>query len=69
MIEGACAGDKGLNEGGLVLVADGGDKAPDDDDGTYLLLPDLEAALNLYKEVEQRTKDVKPLHLNVFAYC
>ena len=60
-IEGTYAGDKGLDEGGLVPVADGGDKAPDDDDGTDLLLPDPEAPLNLeqYKDVEQRTKDVK----------
>ena len=60
-IEGTYAGDKGLDEGGLVTVADGGDKAPDDDDGTDLLLPDPEAPLNLelYKDVEQRTKDVK----------
>ena len=69
-IEGACAWDKGLDEGGLAPVAYGGDKAPDDDDdGTDLLLPGPEAPLNLYKEVEQRTKDVKPWHLNVFAYC
>ena len=60
-IEGTYAGDKGLDEGGLVPVADGGDKAPDDDDGTDLLLPDPEAHLNLeqYKDVEQRTKDVE----------
>ena len=60
-IEGTYAGDKGLDEGGFVPVADGGDKAPDDDDGTDLLLPDPEAPLNLeqYKDVEQRTKDVE----------